>query len=123
MPTRHPGPYRSQLIPYVDQIRAWRRAGKTWREVTEALSKLGIKTDPGTACRFMKRVRDKPYAIGTEPVLTPYHPPAAPGDAQRPMPPGQPEDTAERVRAELERRTAERTATRKLKPLTDDDFQ
>jgi hypothetical protein len=39
------------------------------------------------------------------------------------MPPGQPEDTAERVRAELERRTAERTATRKLKPLTDDDFQ
>jgi hypothetical protein len=79
---KHPGPFRSQLVPYVDQIRAWRRAGKTWKEVTEGLAKLGIKTDPGTACRFMKRVRDKPYPIGAEPDPVPTRPVQPTGSRQ-----------------------------------------
>jgi hypothetical protein len=62
-----PGPFRSKLIPYVDQIKAWRRAGHTWKDVTQELAKLDVKTDPGSVCRFIKRWTKKPYAIGTEP--------------------------------------------------------
>lgn len=66
-----PGPFRSKLIPYVDQIKAWRRAGKTWKEVTEELKKLNVRTDAGSVCRFIKRWNKKPYAIGTEPIEPP----------------------------------------------------
>jgi hypothetical protein len=61
------GPFKSKFIPYVDQIKAWRRAGKTWKEVTEELGKLGIKADPGNVCRVIGRIKRRPYPLGAEP--------------------------------------------------------
>src|SRR5690348_6478981 len=65
-PMNRPGPYRSKLIPHVEQIKAWRRSGKTWEQVTEELAKLGVQTDPGSAYRFIKRWRKKPYVYGSD---------------------------------------------------------
>jgi hypothetical protein len=62
-----PRPFKSKLIPYVDQIKRWRRTGKTWQEVADELEKLGCKSDPGNICRFISRWKRKPYPIGAEP--------------------------------------------------------
>lgn len=65
-------PFKSKLRDYASVIRAWRRAGYTWKEVSDNLSnKHGIKADPGNLCRFMKRLRKKPYPIGAEPETLP----------------------------------------------------
>jgi hypothetical protein len=121
-PMPHPGPFRSRLIPYVNQIKAWRRAGKTWKDVTEELAKLGVKTDPGTACRFIKRWNKKPYAIGAEPeeVSPPPGPsPAAtnPGQAA-PKPKLTPEEAVEEFKRDCEQR---RQQQRRPHPLYQDD--
>lgn len=73
-PMRRPGPYRSQLIPYVDRIKAWRRSGKTWKQVTEELAKLGVKTDPATAYRFIMRWKKRPYPYGKDQAPEPAQP-------------------------------------------------
>jgi len=60
-------PFRSKFIPYVDQIKAWRRAGKTWKEVAGALTAVGVKADAGNVCRVMARIKRRPYPLGAEP--------------------------------------------------------
>lgn len=60
-------PFQSKFIPYVDQIKAWRRAGKTWQEVARQLTDMGIKADPGNVCRVMGRIKRRPYPLGAEP--------------------------------------------------------
>lgn len=60
-------PYKSKLRPYVDQIRKWRRAGFTWREIAEKLGEQGCKTRGTNLCQFMRRYRKKPFPSGAEP--------------------------------------------------------
>jgi hypothetical protein len=60
-------PFKSKFLPYVDQIKAWRRAGRTWQEVAEQLTSMGIKADAGNVCRVMGRIKRRPYPIGAEP--------------------------------------------------------
>jgi hypothetical protein len=85
-PIRRPGPYRSQLIPYVDQIKAWRRAGKTWKQVTEELAKLNppVKTDPATAYRFIMRWKKRPYPYGKDQAPEPAQPATNPQQPTKP---------------------------------------
>jgi hypothetical protein len=60
-------PFKSKFLPYVDQIKAWRRAGKTWKEVANELTNLGIKADAGNVCRVIGRIKRRPYPLGAEP--------------------------------------------------------
>jgi hypothetical protein len=69
-------PFQSKFIPYVNQIKAWRRAGKTWQEVAKELTALGVKADAGNVCRVMGRIKRRPYPLGAEP--EPEHADAAP---------------------------------------------
>jgi len=62
-----PKPFKSKFVPYVDQIKSWRRAGKTWKEVADELTALGVKADAGNVCRVMSRIKRRPYPIGAEP--------------------------------------------------------
>ena len=82
-------PFQSKLIPFTDQIRSWRRAGKTWQEVADNLADkkyLGYQMAPGPICRFMGRIKRRPYPIGAEP-LTPTPPPSAkPGNNSQETP-------------------------------------
>jgi hypothetical protein len=84
-----PRPFKSKFIPYADQIKAWRRAGKTWKEVTEELGKLGVKADPGNVCRVMGRIKRRPYPIGAEPEPKPEipHQPTTPPAPERELDP------------------------------------
>jgi hypothetical protein len=69
-------PFQSKLIPFTDQIKSWRRAGKTWQEVADNLADkkyLGYQMAPGPICRFMGRIKRRPYPLGAEP-LTPAKP-------------------------------------------------
>ena len=83
-------PFQSKLIPFTDQIKSWRRAGKTWQEVAANLADkkyLGYQMAPGPICRFMGRIKRRPYPLGAEPLTpTPAPPPSAkPGnDPQEP---------------------------------------
>ena len=73
-------PFQSKLIPFTDQIKSWRRAGKTWQEVADNLADkkyLGYQMAPGPICRFMGRIKRRPYPIGAEP-LTPAPAPPSP---------------------------------------------
>jgi hypothetical protein len=60
-------PFQSRLIPHVQRIRAWRRGGKTWREIAEILTEQGCKTSPSSAYKFMARFRRRPHASEAEP--------------------------------------------------------
>jgi hypothetical protein len=60
-------PFQSRLIPHVQRIRAWRRGGKTWREIAQILTEQGCKTSPSSAYKFMARFRRRPYASEAEP--------------------------------------------------------
>jgi hypothetical protein len=60
-------PFQSRLIPQVQRIRAWRRGGKTWREIAELLTGEGCKTSASSAYKFMARFRRRPYASEAEP--------------------------------------------------------
>jgi hypothetical protein len=104
------GPFHSKLNPHVDQIKAWRRSGKTWQQVTEELAKLGVKTDPASAYRFIKRWRKKPYAYGADQAPEPEKasPPVPSGPAQ---PARAPEPTpTETIEEEFNRRAKEQQA-------------
>ena len=73
-------PFQSKLIPFTDQIKSWRRAGKTWQEVADNLAEtknLGYQMAPGPICRFMGRIKRRPYPLGAEP-LTPAPTPPSP---------------------------------------------
>jgi hypothetical protein len=74
-------PFQSKLIPFTDQIKSWRRAGKTWQEVADNLADtkyLGYQMAPGPICRFMGRIKRRPYPIGAEPLTpVPAPPPTA----------------------------------------------
>ena len=76
-------PFQSKLIPFTDQIKSWRRAGKTWQEVADNLADkkyLGYQMAPGPICRFMGRIKRRPYPLGAEPLTEPTPPsPAKPG--------------------------------------------
>ena len=84
-------PFQSKLIPFTDQIKSWRRAGKTWQEVADNLADkkyLGYQMAPGPICRFMGRIKRRPYPLGAEPLTEPTPPsPAKPGN----NPPGRTE--------------------------------
>ena len=78
-------PFQSKLIPFTDQIKSWRRAGKTWQEVADNLADkkyLGHQMAPGPICRFMGRIKRRPYPLGAEPLTPPPTPPspAKPGN-------------------------------------------
>jgi hypothetical protein len=62
-----PRPFKSHLIPFTDQIKAWRREGDTWQEVSDKLASLGCKTDASALCRFIGRINRRPYPRGAEP--------------------------------------------------------
>jgi len=70
-------PFQSKLIPFTDQIKSWRRAGKTWQEVADNLADkkyLGYQMAPGPICRFMGRIKRRPYPLGAEPLTEPTPP-------------------------------------------------
>jgi hypothetical protein len=63
-----PRPWRSLLLPHLDEIRAMRRARRTWREITAHLRAThGIKIAPSNVYRFFKRaVQRKKLPLGFE---------------------------------------------------------
>ena len=76
-------PFQSKLIPFTDQIKSWRRAGKTWQEVADNLADpkyLGYQMAPGPICRFIGRIKRRPYPIGAEPLTPPPPTPVKPGN-------------------------------------------
>ena len=76
-------PFQSKLIPFTEQIKSWRRAGKTWQEVADNLADkkyLGYQMAPGSICRFIARIKRRPYPIGAEPLTPMPHPPAKSGN-------------------------------------------
>src|SRR3984893_12736568 len=91
-------PFQSKLIPFTDQIKSWRRAGKTWQEVADNLADkkyLGYQMAPGPICRFMGRIKCRPYPLGAEPLTEPPLPsPAKP----RNIPQEEPSRILERIR-------------------------
>ena len=91
-------PFQSKLIPFTDQIKSWRRAGKTWQEVADNLADkkyLGYQMAPGPICRFMGRIKRRPYPVGAEPLTEPTPPsPAKPGN----NPQEEPSRILERIR-------------------------
>ena len=92
-------PFQSKLIPFTEQIKSWRRAGKTWQEVADNLADkkyLGYQMAPGPICRFMGRIKRRPYPIGAEPLTPPRAPPpsAKPGN----IPQENPTRILERIR-------------------------
>jgi hypothetical protein len=91
-------PFQSKLIPFTDQIKSWRRAGKTWQEVADNLADtkyLGYQMAPGPICRFMSRIKRRPYPLGAEPLTEPApFPLAKPGN----NPQEEPSRILERIR-------------------------
>jgi hypothetical protein len=63
-----PRPFRSKLIPHVEQIIKWRREDKTWQQIANDLAELGCVSNPGNICRFVDRFKRRPYARGAEPL-------------------------------------------------------
>ena len=63
-----PRPWRSLLLPHLDEIRAMRRARRTWREIAAHLKAThGIKIAPSNVYRFFKRaVQQKKLPLGFE---------------------------------------------------------
>ena len=87
-------PFQSKLIPFTDQSKSWRRAGKTWQEVADNLADknyLGYQMAPGPICRFMGRIKRRPYPLGAEP-LTPAPTPPSPA-----KPGNSPQETPSRI--------------------------
>jgi hypothetical protein len=129
-PIRRPGPYRSQLIPHVDKIRAWRRSGKTWKQVTEELAKLDppVHTDPATAYRFIMRWKKRPYPYGKdqapEPAQAASPSPAPDQKAAGPVPPSEDNPkTSAREAAEKARRFNEERQQQQAKELREKKFR
>jgi hypothetical protein len=61
-------PFKSKFIPYVEDIKKWRRAGDTWEQVAKKLTdEKGIKADAGNVCRVMGRIKRRPFPLGAEP--------------------------------------------------------
>jgi len=58
-PIPHPRPFQSALWPHLPLIRKLRLARKTWPEVSEELSKLGVSINRSTVRRFFERVRKR----------------------------------------------------------------
>ena len=55
-----PRPWRSLLLPHLDEIRAMRRARRTWREIADHLRAThGIKIAPSNVYRFFKRAAQR----------------------------------------------------------------
>src|SRR6266404_6167227 len=63
-----PRPFRSVLLPYLDEIRRMRRGRFTWREIAEHLTAThGIRIAPPSVYLFFKRsVRRKTLPLGFE---------------------------------------------------------
>jgi hypothetical protein len=63
-----PRPWRSLLLPHLDEIRALRMARRTWREIASHLKAThGIKIAPSNVYRFFKRaVQRKKLPLGFE---------------------------------------------------------
>ena len=63
-----PRPWRSLLLPHLDEIRAMRRARRTWREIAAHLRAThGIKIAPSNVYRFFKRaVQRRKLPLGFE---------------------------------------------------------
>src|ERR1700758_640093 len=67
-----PRPWRSLLLPHLDEIRAMRRARRTWREIAADLRSMhGIKIAPSNVYRFFKRTGQRkklPLGFEDEPI-------------------------------------------------------
>ena len=119
-PTVQPRPLKSVLLPYANDILAWRRAGKTWQEVVNELAKRNVKTDTSAACRFIERYRRRPYPRGAEPEESP-----APASAKEPAAGPQPSldmpapDVAGRISAKVDRNRADRESACRIRPVDD----
>jgi hypothetical protein len=63
-----PRPFRSVLLPHLDEIRRMRRARHTWREIAEHLTEThGIRIAPPSVYLFFKRaVRRRTLPLGFE---------------------------------------------------------
>jgi hypothetical protein len=63
-----PRPFRSVLLPHLDEIRRMRRGRFTWREIAEHLTATyGIRIAPPSVYLFFKRsVRRKTLPLGFE---------------------------------------------------------
>ena len=61
-------PWRSLLLPHLDEIRTMRRARRTWREIAGHLRAAhGIKIAPSNVYRFFKRsVQRRKLPLGFE---------------------------------------------------------
>jgi hypothetical protein len=123
-------PFRSKLEPYFEEIRAARKAKKTWVEIADQL-KGRVETTPQGVFYFFKSKRRKKYALGMEPD-EPDQPPASvpAGPAQPaagvrprpkpPAPPGSDDDLLEPVVEETvsERKVRELREKRQKNPPT-----
>jgi hypothetical protein len=116
-PTVKPRPFRSILLPYAQDILAWRRAGMTWQEVVNELGKKGIQTDTSAACRFIKRYRRKPYPIGAEPEESPAPVPDQPAKSTPSKAKPSPEELADQINAKVDRDHTARQSARKMGPV------
>jgi hypothetical protein len=62
-------PFQSPLRKHAEEILEWRRAGKTWKEVSMYLEDFyQLKYNESKLNTFIKRYLRKPYALGAEPV-------------------------------------------------------
>src|SRR6516164_10935764 len=56
LPKTHPGPLRSELWRYLEEIRSCRRKKRTWQAIAKELEQTGgIKLTAGTVRNFFKR--------------------------------------------------------------------
>ncbi len=58
MPPSGGKPFQSKLIPFAEEIRAWRRQRKSYIEIARLLRERGINASPSTVFAFVK-VRSK----------------------------------------------------------------
>src|SRR5258708_24947237 len=91
-----PRPFRSVLVPHLDEIRRMRRARYTWREIAEDVTEThGIRIAPPSVYLFFKRaVRRRTVPLGFEDQPIAHESPAAaPKPARPPTEEGSPERT------------------------------
>lgn len=57
-------PFRSKLLPYYNDIKAWRSERLTWREIAEKLTAIGVATQSHSVHEFFKRQMKETEVLG-----------------------------------------------------------